>query len=155
MTKIAAIAGDITQKPCDALVVNLFEGVTKPGGGTGAVDRALDGAIASLIADGEIRGKQGETTLIHTLGKLPAKRVVVAGLGKQEKFSTDVVREVSGDVARHLARIGAAEVTRPWPRARSWVSPASSSTAPRTTTRPSVRWRRSWWWSGTSRRWLP
>ncbi len=111
MTKIAAIAGDITQTPADALVVNLFEGVTKPGGGTGAVDSALDGAISSLIADGEIKGKQGETTLIHTLGKLPAKRVVVAGLGKQEKFSTDVVREVSGDVARYLAKIGVTEAT--------------------------------------------
>ena len=34
--------GDITQRQADAIIVNLFEGVTSPGGGTGAVDRALE-----------------------------------------------------------------------------------------------------------------
>ena len=71
--------GDIAQYQADAIVVNLFEGITSPGGGTGAVDRALDGAISRVIADGDCRGKDGELTLIHTLGKLPSPRVVVAG----------------------------------------------------------------------------
>ncbi|MDE2765069.1 MAG: leucyl aminopeptidase, partial [Chloroflexota bacterium] len=86
MVTVSAAAGDIVQTNADAIVVNLFEGVTAPEGGTGAVDRALDGAISSLIADGEITGKAGETTVIHAFGKIAAKRVVVAGLGKQERF---------------------------------------------------------------------
>ena len=110
MVQVTATAGDITQTEADALVVNLFEGITTPGGGTSAVDRGLDGAISSLISDSEIRGKKGETTILHTLGKLKAKRVAVVGLGKQEKFSADVVREVSGGVARRLRDIGAAKV---------------------------------------------
>ena len=92
MTTVRVEQGDITQSDADAIVVNLFEGVKSPGGGTGAVDAALDGAISALIADKEITGKQGETATIHTLGKLPARRVVVAGLGKRERFDTDVVR---------------------------------------------------------------
>ena len=96
--------GDIGQHKADAIVVNLFEGVTSPGGGTGAVDRALDGAISRVISDGDCRGKDGEVTLIHTLGKVPAPRAVVAGLGKSDKFTLDTVRSVSAGVARYLRR---------------------------------------------------
>ena len=73
----------------DALIVNLFEGVAQPGGATGVVDKALDGAITQLIAAGEIKGKSGELTLVHSLGKIPARRVIVAGLGKQAQFDVD------------------------------------------------------------------
>ena len=106
---IKVTAGDATDFATPALVVNLFQGVTHPGGGTGAVDRALDGAISQLIADGEIKGKLGELTLIHTMGRIPANRVVVVGLGKSEDFDTAAVRRVSGDVARFLRRKGVSE----------------------------------------------
>ena len=106
---IKVTAGDATDFATPALVVNLFQGVTQPGGGTGAVDRALGGAISQLIADGEIKGKLGELTLIHTLDRIPARRVVVAGLGKSQDFDTGAVRRVSGDVARFLRRKGVGE----------------------------------------------
>ena len=96
--------GDIAQSSASAIVVNLFEGVTQPGGGTGAVDKALDGAISQVIKEGDCRGKQGEITLIHTLGKISSPRVLVAGLGKQEKFTLDRVRNLAAGVARNLRR---------------------------------------------------
>jgi leucyl aminopeptidase len=96
--------GDITSFAADAIVVNLFEGVTAPGGATGAVDAAMDGAISGLVRDGDLRGKSGEFTLVHSLGKLKASRVVVAGLGKQESFDYDKIRNLSGDLARYLRR---------------------------------------------------
>jgi leucyl aminopeptidase len=96
--------GDISTVQADAIIVNLFEGVTSPGGGTGAVDQAMGGAISQLIAAGDIRGKAGEVTLVHTLGKLPSPRVIVAGLGKQADFSVDKVRSMSGELARFLRR---------------------------------------------------
>ncbi len=96
--------GDIAQYPASATVINLFEGVTAPGGGTGAVDRALDGAISRVIQDGDCRGKENEFTLIHTLGKIPAPRVLVAGLGKAESFTLDKVRGVAAGAARYLRR---------------------------------------------------
>ena len=101
-----AVAGDITALDTGAVIVNLFEGVTRPGGATGAVDSALDGAITALISDGEIKGKRGEMTLIHTLGKMPSRRVVVAGLGKQEKFSAETVRQVMGTATRFVRKLG-------------------------------------------------
>jgi len=103
--EIRAATGDVTAIETGALIVNLFEGVTHPGGATGAVDAALDSAIAKLIGEGEIKGKKGELVLIHTLGKLPAARVIVAGLGKRDKFSPEVVRQIMGDAARFVRRL--------------------------------------------------
>jgi leucyl aminopeptidase len=96
--------GDITQVAADAIVVNLFEGVTSPGGTTGAVDSAMGGAISDLIRSGDIRGKLSEFTLVHSLGKTAAPRVVVAGLGKSGDLTYDRIRNLSGDLARYLRR---------------------------------------------------
>jgi leucyl aminopeptidase len=104
--EIKAISGDITRQQVGAIVVNLFEGITSPGGATGTVDRALDGAISKLIEDGEIKGKRGEMTLIHTLGKMTPARVLVAGLGKSEGFTLDAVRSVAAESLRRLRGAG-------------------------------------------------
>ena len=66
----------------------------------------MGGAISALIADGEIKGKRGEMTLIHTLGTIAPKRVLVAGLGKAEAFTLDGVRSVAAESARRLNGIG-------------------------------------------------
>ncbi len=104
--QIVVRTDDITGIDTPALVVNLFKGVSQPGGATGAVDQALDGAISRLIQDGEIQGKPGEISLIHTAGKIGPARVVVAGLGPAERFDAQAVRQVSGDVLRFLRQRG-------------------------------------------------
>ena len=103
-------SGDIVQATADVIVLNLFEGVTAPGGATGALDRALDGAISKLIALGDIRGKSGELTLLHTFGRIAAPRVLVAGLGKQAEFDVDAIRNVAANVVRALRKPGIASV---------------------------------------------
>ena len=100
---------DITSVTTPALIVNLFSGVESPGGATGAVDQALEGVISQLIDDGEIKGKKGELTLVHTMGKIGPSRVVVAGLGKREDFDSDVARRVSSEAVRFLRRRGITE----------------------------------------------
>ena len=85
----------VTEIETPLLVVNLFEGVTQPGGATGAVDQALGGQISQLIADGEITGEAGTVTVLHNgIGSnghsgLKAKRVAVVGLGKQAASEQD------------------------------------------------------------------
>ena len=106
MVTVHAESGDLAAVQADAVVVNLFEGVTSPGGGTGALDRALGGQISALIDDGAIKGKNGELTTLFTFGRIPAKRVVIAGLGKQKDFDVDKVRALSGTVARALRQVG-------------------------------------------------
>ncbi len=107
MVTLRAQAGDIARFPADAVIVNLFDGVTRPAGATGAVDNALNGAISQLIADNEITGKQGEIAHIHTLGKIPPKRVVIVGLGNREKLNPHAIRDLAAEAARYAQRIGA------------------------------------------------
>ncbi|HET6456524.1 MAG TPA: leucyl aminopeptidase [Armatimonadota bacterium] len=109
--EIRIVQGSITEVESDALIVNLFEGVTSPGGGTGAVDRALGGIITDLIASGEISGKLNKTALIHTQGKIAPKRVLVVGLGKSEDFDYIAAGKVSGTAARFLREKRARKVT--------------------------------------------
>ncbi len=109
--EIKVTPGDIVQVESDALIVNLFEGVEHPGGATGAVDKALGGAISMLIKEGEFKGELNRTAAIHSLGKIPAKKVIVAGLGKSEEFTTDRIRQVSATSLREARALGAKSVS--------------------------------------------
>lgn len=92
--------GDITKIQTDAICLGIFQGVQRPGGAAGAVDRALDGALSEVLTDGDFSCKKGEIFWLRTHGKIGAKRVLLVGLGPSEKFSADVVREVSAAAAR-------------------------------------------------------
>ncbi|MCK5653803.1 MAG: leucyl aminopeptidase, partial [Dehalococcoidia bacterium] len=108
--EVKVVSGDITGLPLCAIIVNLFEGVKNPGGATAAVDKALGGLITQLIAEGEIKGKRNEITLIHSMGKIAPERVVVAGLGKEEELTLSVIRGVAAEACRFLRRVGATQV---------------------------------------------
>ncbi len=102
--------GNIIETEADVVIVNLFEGVTTPGGATGAVDKALDGQISQLIALGDCSGKLGKTTLVYTLGKLPAPRVLVAGLGQAEGFDGKRARIAAAKAISAAKKAGAKSV---------------------------------------------
>jgi leucyl aminopeptidase len=104
--EIKVIAGDITKTEAGAIILGLFEGVKRPAGELAVVDKALGGAVSRLISQGEIKGRVREVTIIHSLGKLPAARVVVAGLGKKEELSLDGVRMAAGEACRLLQQRG-------------------------------------------------
>jgi len=98
--------GAIQGVSSDLIVVNLFQGVEQPVGATGVVDSALGGAIRDLIAAGDFKGKAEELVLLYSRGAIPAKRVLVVGLGAQEEFSVDVVRRVAAVAARKARELG-------------------------------------------------
>jgi len=100
--EVKVMVGDIVDIKAGAVIVNFFEGMKHLEGDIAAVDKALDGAISQLISQGEIKGKLNEITLVHSLGKLPAARVVVVGLGKQSELSLDKVRGAAGETCRWL-----------------------------------------------------
>ena len=102
--QLSVHVGDVTELETSALVVNAFYGQQKPAGATAAVDRALGGFLSELMASGEITGKEGEVTVLHTRGAMPAQRVVVVGLGKREKFDRVRARKAAGTVATELLK---------------------------------------------------
>ncbi len=104
--EIKVIVDDITKIKTGAIIVNFFEGMERLDGDIATTDKALDGAISQLISQGEIKGKLNEITIIHSLGKLPAARVAIAGLGKQQELSQDKVRGVVAETCRLLRQKG-------------------------------------------------
>jgi len=108
--EIRVIVGDITKIQADAIIVNFFESRKSLDGDIAAVDKALGGAIAQLIKQGEIKGKLNEITMVHSLGKLPTARVVVVGLGKQTELSTNKIRGAVAEACRWLRQKNAANI---------------------------------------------
>ena len=103
---IEIVTGAIQQQEAQAIIVNLFEGAEKPGGATAAVDRALSGQIQALIDGGDFKGKRNEVAVLYPGGAIPAKRVILVGLGKQEKFSLDGVRQAAATAAKKARDLG-------------------------------------------------
>ena len=108
--KIKVTKGNITRLRVDAIIVNLFEGAGQPGGATAAVNHALGGAITDLIARGEFRGKPGELSILHTMGKIRPSRVAVVGLGKVEDFNMDRARGATAEACRALSKSGSLKI---------------------------------------------
>ncbi len=82
---IKVIVDNIIKVKAGVIIVNFFEEMKRLEGDIAAADKALGGAISQLVSQGEIKGKLNEVTLVHSLGKLPSPRVIVAGLGKSKE----------------------------------------------------------------------
>lgn len=102
--------GDITIWKGDGIVVNLFEGAMSPDGAASAVDKKLRGVLTKMIKQGEIKGKLGSVTIVHTFDKLPAERVCVVGLGKQGEFTLDRARQAAANGVKALRDAGAKKI---------------------------------------------
>lgn len=110
MFTITVQRGDLAAATADTLIVNLFQGVVKPGGATGALDQALGGAISELIAAGDLTGRVGEIRVLYPRGALTARRVIVVGLGKREGFDLLAVRNAAAHAIRAAHAHGAQAV---------------------------------------------
>jgi leucyl aminopeptidase len=103
--EVKIITGDITTVQTDSIIVNLFEGVKTPGGATGAVDKVLEKTITALVKQGEFKGKFNEISIIHSLGKIPARIVAIGGLGKESDLTPDRIRTLVAELCRSLRRL--------------------------------------------------
>ena len=82
----------------DTLAVPLTdEGLTES---AQAIDGRLDGLLGQLNEEGELRSELGYATIVHVRGKLSAKRIAVAGLGKSDAIDADAVRTAGAAVAQ-------------------------------------------------------
>ncbi|MGB9620063.1 MAG: leucyl aminopeptidase family protein, partial [Armatimonadota bacterium] len=104
------VCGSLVEQPCDVLIVNLFEGVKAPGGGTGAVDKALGGLISTAIRDEEFEAHLGQTLLLRACDRIPASKVLVVGLGKSRDFGIAEVMRAAASAARECVRLRAHKV---------------------------------------------
>ena len=105
--EIKASTGDIAGIKTGAVIIGHYEGDKKPEGDAAAIDKALGGTISTLIKQGDIKGKLNEITLLHSMGKVPAGKVVVIGLGKKKELTVNKLRAAVAEVCRYLRGKGA------------------------------------------------
>lgn len=94
----------ITDCTAQCLIVGIFEGESTLPAPLKEADEKMNGVLASLFSDGEMSGKKKTTQLIHTFGKIAARRIMIIGLGKKEDFSFEDVREIGARAAKEALK---------------------------------------------------
>ncbi len=106
--RVDARQARIGSEPAEVLVLTHCEGERVFEPEVTALDKMLDGGLRELLVTKEFEGKANETVLFHTHGKIPARRVLLLGLGKKKDVSLDQFRQALGHAAKRvrLARAG-------------------------------------------------
>jgi leucyl aminopeptidase len=97
--------GDHLKHPCHALLLGCFEDDRSDPLFTG-IDQSLEGFLDSICRRREFTGKQNKTRIIHTLGRIPAERIVLVGLGKKKDLTPDRIRQGSGSAIQSMRDTG-------------------------------------------------
>ena len=99
--------GGIVEQAVDLIVVNLFQGVSEPGGATGAVDKAVGGRFSPSLRPGISSVSPARRLCSTHAARIPAPRVLVVGLGEPAKLGANVVRAAAATAARKARDLGA------------------------------------------------
>lgn len=110
----------------DALAVIAFEAGEPPHPVSDPALAAQSGWLADLRAAGEFTGKLYETALLHRPQGISARRLVLVGGGKRDKFSSVEARRIAGSLIRALKPKGIRNVALllDTPNGDEYVTPA-------------------------------
>ena len=91
--------GNYQELDIPALAVPVFADEKAASGILQELDAATNGLIASVLASGEMKGKEGETVYLHLPGD---KRLLLLGVGAKEDYRAPQVAQTAGAAARYL-----------------------------------------------------
>ncbi len=80
-------------------------------------DEKVRSAAAQVLSSGEFKAGVNETVLLHAPAGLPAKRLLIVGLGRQAKANIHGVRNAAGAAVRYAKPRGIRELTIALPAA--------------------------------------
>ncbi len=72
-----------------------------------SVDKAAGGRISTVLRHGDLSGRTGSTLLLHLVAGVPAKRILLVGLGEQKEFTETAFRAAIRAAASALKNLGA------------------------------------------------
>lgn len=108
--ELKVLQGNLQYISVDTILVYLFEGIVTTSGVTGAVDKELGGAISDLVAGGDLSGKAGEVGVLYPRGAIPARRVVIVGLGKPDSIDLESIRKAAAAGIKRARELNARDV---------------------------------------------
>ncbi|NVM04384.1 MAG: leucyl aminopeptidase [Candidatus Helarchaeota archaeon] len=100
--KIEVEKNSLLNVDAESLVIGIFENIEDSKHLIDEIDAKLDGSINERIEIGDFKGKMGQISTIYTRKKIPAKRILLVGLGKKEDLDYERIRRVSGIVIKKI-----------------------------------------------------
>ena len=106
--------GSIEKQDADGIILGMFaKEKWKSKSAITRVDNLLGGLIKDMLKRGEFKGRLNQVATLPTRGDIPARHVILIGLGKKDDFKLDYIRQVSGKSMSEAARIGLKRVAIP------------------------------------------
>jgi leucyl aminopeptidase len=128
--QVTVQVGQAETASAEVLVLTHCEGEALAKQGAALLDRALGGSLSKLVQSKEFEGKANEVLLYHTQDKVPAKRLVLVGLGKKNEVTLETIRQAMGSAAKRVrqAKVGSFAVMLPTvkPNRMSWAEVAQA-----------------------------
>jgi len=97
--EIKVQAGNILQVESDLAVLAAFE------------DEPLPVEVAALLEPADFGGRPNQTLLLYPRGAVAPKRLLLVGLGKRQKASTETIRRASATAVKEAQKLKVAAVT--------------------------------------------
>ena len=92
--------------PCELLLLFSFELPQELEGSIQRVDLEWKGFISDLMKQGDFKGELFECRLLYTYNALPAKRVLLIGLGKKDEFDLERWRGAASKAGQYIRKSG-------------------------------------------------
>jgi len=100
--KVTVKKAKIAEFVTDALIVPYFEKEKEPAGAALRMDKKFGSITKAIVGGGDFEGKFNQIVLTYAIGVLPAKRIVLLGLGKRAELDREKLRGAFAGAARHL-----------------------------------------------------
>ncbi|MBZ5515880.1 MAG: leucyl aminopeptidase [Acidobacteriia bacterium] len=108
--KLEISSESLAQIQTPVLMAYSFEDAPASSGTVERLPAEVRSTIEELQASREITGKSYECTLLHRPAGLAARKLLVVGAGKRQKFNDAQLRRVAGAAVRHLRGRGIHEL---------------------------------------------
>lgn len=108
--QIELLAEPLSKVVCDTLCLGVFEDATLPDIPEHQVGRKLAAYLEEMIGEQPEQAKYGHILVLPALKLIPAKRIVLIGLGKQENISLDKIRQSFAMAIRAAQEAGAVTI---------------------------------------------
>jgi leucyl aminopeptidase len=109
--KIDVKKAKLTEYPAEAMVVTHFEDSASLEGAARLLDKAVGGLITDIIESGDFQGKLYQLAVLYTKDLVPARRIILTGLGQKKNFDLEKLRGVYAKAAQQVRALGLKEFT--------------------------------------------
>jgi len=103
--KLSVIRKAPIQCETEALIVGHHENSQYFEGAAKALDEVSGGLLSYLLETGDFRGRKNETVLLYSRDLLPAKRVLLVGLGKRDDLTEEKLRVAMAGASKRIREL--------------------------------------------------